>query len=127
MESSEIEQEQAGGSRGPEVVAAWLESGEPLEQYCQRTGQSVWSLRRWRREHAEQFGIAIKRRLGARRQAQSPPKATMIPVEIVTGNATAGAPTTIEVRLPRQRSIVVSCGIDAPTLTRLVTAVEAAL
>ena len=48
------------------MVAAWLASGEPLEQYCERTGQSVWSLRRWRREHAERFGIAIKRRRGAR-------------------------------------------------------------
>ena len=51
----------------------------------------------------------------------------MIPVEIVTGNATTGASMTIEVRLSRQRSIVVSGGIEAATLTRLVTAVEAAL
>jgi len=51
----------------------------------------------------------------------------MIPVQIVSDAATTAASMTIEVRLSRQRSIVVSGGIEAATLTRLITAVEAAL
>lgn len=52
MELSEVERQGASGSKGEQVVAAWLASGESLEQYSERTGQSVWTLRRWRREHA---------------------------------------------------------------------------
>jgi transposase-like protein len=134
MESAQVAQDQARRSKGAQVVAAWLASGESLEQYCERTGQSVWTLRRWRREHAERFGIAIKRRRGSRlrerarpERAQAQPLVTMIPVQIVSDAATTAASMTIEVRLSRQRSIVVPGGIEAATLTRLITAVEAAL
>jgi hypothetical protein len=73
------------------------ESGEPLEQYCERTGKSAWTPWRWRREHAEHFGIAIKRRPGARGRARGRADAApMIPVQIVAEVMTAGAPMTVE-------------------------------
>lgn len=128
MELSEVERQGASGSKGEQVVAAWLASGESLEQYSERTGQSVWTLRRWRREHAERFGIAIQRRAGAKRRERAQEQSKMIPVRIVGGEAMTrtAAPMTIEVRLDRQRSIVVPCGIDGATLTRVIAAVEAA-
>ena len=126
MTATEVEQDGAGGSRGAEAVAAWLASGERLEQYCERTGQSVWSLRRWRREHAERFGIAVRRRTGVARRRAPEGNAAMIPVEIGNGAMAAAATTTIEVRLQGQRSIVVSYAIDGATLARLIAAVEAA-
>ena len=111
---------------GAEAVGAWLASGEELESYCQRTGQSVWSLRRWRREHAERFGIEIKRRPGARDRDSRSAAATMIPVQIVGAARPLAGSMTIEVRLARQRAIVMPSEIDGATLARLVAAVEAA-
>ncbi len=113
---------------GAEAVAAWLASGESLAAYCQRTGCSEWSLRRWRREHADQFGLEIKRRPGHkdRVQPESRAAATMIPIQVVGGGSPMTGSLTIEVRLPRQRSIVIPVEIEGPTLSRLVTAVEGA-
>ena len=111
---------------GAEAVGAWLASGEELESYCQRTGQSVWSLRRWRREHAERFGIEIKRRPGARDRESRSAAARMIPVQIVGAATPLAGSMTIEVRLARQRSLVLPSDIDGAALARLVTAVEAA-
>ena len=134
MESRPVEAERdeapgvksSGGSRGAEAVAAWLARGEELEAYCARTGQSVWSLRRWRREHADQFGLPIQRRPGAKGRPARGAQASMIPIQVMGAAMPMTSATTIEVRLARERSIVVCVDIDGSALTRLVTAVEAA-
>ena len=111
---------------GAEAVGAWLSSGQTLEGYCERTGQSVWSLRRWRREHGERFGLEIQRRPGSGSAVQSGASSTMIPVQVVGGVRPTVASMTIEGRLGRQRSLVIPGELDGATLTRLVTALEAA-
>ena len=134
MESTRVEMEGGQGreaesgaeSRRIEAVAAWLASGEELRPYCERTGQSVWSLRRWRCEHADRFGLSIKRRPGAKGQAVGAAAASMIPVELVGPAKSMAGSMTIEVRLARQRSLVLPSDIDGAALARLVTAVEAA-
>ena len=121
-------QEVAGvtDARGVEAVAAWLASGEELKSYCERTGQSVWSLRKWRREHAERFGIEIKRRTGEMRPERSGAVSSMIPIQLVGPAAAMAGSMTIEVRVGKERSIVLPAQIDSATVTRLILAVEAA-
>ena len=50
----------------------------------------------------------------------------MIPIQVMGAAMPMTSATTIEVRLARERSIVVCVDIDGSALTRLVTAVEAA-
>lgn len=113
-------------ARGVEAVAAWLASGEELMAYCERTGQSVWSLRKWRREHAERFGIEIKRRVATKGPERSRAAASLIPIQLVGAGASMAGSMMIEVRLASERSLVLPAEIDSATLTRLVLAVEAA-
>jgi len=118
---------QDGGiPRGADAVAAWLASAEELQAYCERTGQSVWSLRKWRREYADQFGIEIKRRAGAQGVKREVTPASMIPVHLMGSGTSMAGPMTIEVRLGRERSLVLPVDIEVTTITRLISAVEAA-
>ena len=110
---------------GAEAVAAWMASGETLLAYCKRTGQSYWSLRRWRLKHGQDLGIEIKRRMRANVGTSTAAASPLIPIEIISpGLAPSGS--SIEIRLQGQRTLVVSSDIDTATLRRVIAAVEAA-
>ena len=119
-----------------EAVLAYAASGKSLQEYCSETGQSYWALRRWRLKFADELGVPIRRRAGARKsnagtrvsgernEVAPSPRARLIPVQIA--DAGASSSMTVEVRLRGGRSLVVSPGIDEATLSRLIGVIERA-
>jgi hypothetical protein len=112
--------------QGREAVAAWIGSGKTLQAYCEETGQSYWSLRRWRLKFGEELGVALRRRAGV--GDTDAPKvaaraAKLVPIEVSRVRAPA---STIEIRLRGERTVVVGTDIESATLSRLVSAIERA-
>jgi hypothetical protein len=108
-----------------EAVAAWAGSGKTLKAYCDETGQSYWSLRRWRLKFGEELGVAIRRRAGARKASATkvmPKAAKLVPIEV----SRVKPAVTIEIRLRGERTVVVGTDIESTVLSRLVGAIERA-
>ncbi len=120
-----------GLPEGREAVAALAASGQSIKAYCESSGQSEWSMRRWRAEFGEALGVPIKRRPGAPRHRvkrhatlASPTTSTLVPI-LLTANA---GPTdqSVEIRLRGERTVIVSAGVDVGLLSRLIGAIERA-
>lgn len=115
--------------QGREAVAAWIGSGKAMQAYCDETGQSYWSLRRWRLKFGEELGIAIRRRPGAVKanamKSSAKAASRCVPIEIKAAVAMKPV-STVEIRLRGERTMVVYADIDGSALSRLIGAVEAA-
>jgi len=123
MEAEVTQDEQL---HGREAVLAWVGSGKTLQAYCDETGQSYWSLRRWRLKFGEELGVAIKRRSGTQQAAVSkvmPTATKLVPIEVPRLRAAAA---TIEIRLRGERTVVVGTDIESAVLSRLLSAIERA-
>ena len=116
-----------GALIGQEAVAALAASGQSIKAYCESSGQSEWSMRRWRIEFGEALGVPIRRRPGlSKARVRVKPMARaprLIPIVIGEGKSTS-TDLKVEIRLREARSLVVSPSIDSATLSRLIGAVE---
>ena len=116
-----------GRLMGREAVAALAASGQSIKAYCESSGQSEWSMRRWRVEFGEALGVPMRRRPGfSKAQARAKPMARaqrLIPIVIGEAKPTP-SDLRVEIRLRDARSIIVSPSIDSATLSRLIGAVE---
>jgi hypothetical protein len=121
--------------QGREAVAALAASGQTIKAYCDSTGQSEWTLRRWRAEYGEALGVPIIRRpgtLNARGRAKVRAKqagstaTTLVPI-MVAQTRTQSAELSVEIRLRGERTVVVCAGVDCGLLSRLIGAVERAV
>ncbi len=59
------ETKQVGLLQDREAVAARVASGQSIEACCESSGQSEWSMQRWRVEFGEALDVPIRRRPGA--------------------------------------------------------------
>lgn len=119
---------------GRQTMAAWLTSGKSMEQFCKDAGVSYWSLRRWRLDLGEEFGLKIRRRPGAVGKRTKPSRASsadqtvrskLAPIRIT--EAPAAQSSSVEIRLRGgSRALLVDASVDTQWLSRLLVLVEAA-
>lgn len=111
-----------------EALVAFVASGKTLKEYCEQTGQSYWTLRRWRLKYAEELDIAIRRRPGTKKAGAKRLVSRLVPIEISAAGKSIESriEARVEIRLRGDRSVLVSPGIEAATLSRLIGAVERA-
>lgn len=115
--------------RQRDVVAAWHASGQTLQAFSEQTGESLWSLRRWRAKYGAELGIArYKRAIGSHRWLDvTPVPAQLMPVEIAGAAAVPPmSEPTAQIRLCSDRTLIVSTAIDPAVLTRMISAIECA-
>ena len=120
--------------QGREAVAALAASGQSIKAFCESSGQSEWSMRRWRVEFGEALGVPIRRRPGtsnARVRAKpgvkraAPRASTLVPIMMAQAKAQP-ADMSVQIRLRGERTMIVSAAVDAQLLSRLITTVERA-
>lgn len=120
-----------GVQRARDAVAAWLASGKPIDVFCHDAHLSIWTMKRWRLQYAEEFGLTIRRRPGAvgKRDRRSMAGEQVTPIElapVMIAEPASASEVAIEIRLRGNRSLVIPATIDLQYLSRLLVAVEQA-
>ena len=101
------------------LVEGWSGSGLTQAAYCRRQGVSVASLQRWR-ERLRREPVAGTTPVGA--SCDGPLR--LVPVEVCERRAPHSAGAALTVVLDDGLRVEIAPGFDAPTLTRVVSALR---